>query len=173
MTLYEELIVTVVDKAIIGLIVLIAGFWLNRALERFKSSQAMTNEFTKQRVAKIAEVWEALYKYEAEMLEYSHLIRRAVYMVEDNDLTIALERYISKGTDLKDVQSENTLTLIDRSRFWLGNDLYGIFYKYSNVIRSHAAYIFERPRNATNSDSERNFLDQLDALKKSIFDYLK
>lgn len=37
--LNEELIVTITDKFVIGLIVLVCGFWLNRKLETFKREQ--------------------------------------------------------------------------------------------------------------------------------------
>jgi hypothetical protein len=44
MTFKEQLIITVVDKAAIGALLLIAGFWLNRVLERFKSDVAAARD---------------------------------------------------------------------------------------------------------------------------------
>jgi hypothetical protein len=50
-TLRLELIKIATDKFAIGLIVLFAGFLLNRAIERYKASQALHNELSKQRFA--------------------------------------------------------------------------------------------------------------------------
>jgi len=49
MTFKEQLIVTIVDKALIGIVVAIAGFWLNRYLESFKARRALENELAKVR----------------------------------------------------------------------------------------------------------------------------
>ena len=52
MNFREELIITIVDKAAIGGLVLIAGFWLNRFLERFKADRARENERERVRAQK-------------------------------------------------------------------------------------------------------------------------
>jgi hypothetical protein len=52
MTFNEQLIITIVDKAAIGALLLIAGFWLNRFLERFKADHARENERERLRAQK-------------------------------------------------------------------------------------------------------------------------
>jgi hypothetical protein len=52
MTFKEQLIITIVDKAAIGALLLIAGFWLNRFLERFKADRARENERERLRAQK-------------------------------------------------------------------------------------------------------------------------
>lgn len=47
MTFCEELIVTIVDKAAIGLLILGTGFFANRLLEQFKSELALRNDSAK------------------------------------------------------------------------------------------------------------------------------
>jgi hypothetical protein len=64
MTFKEQLIITVVDKAAIGALMLIAGFWLNRVLERFKSHLAAAPD-REQRISEAqfklySEVWSNL-----------------------------------------------------------------------------------------------------------------
>lgn len=49
MTFYEQLTITLVDKAAIGALLLLAGFGLNRLLERFKADRARENEREKLR----------------------------------------------------------------------------------------------------------------------------
>ena len=52
MTFNEQLVITLIDKAAIGALLLIAGFWLNRILERFKSERARENERERLRAQK-------------------------------------------------------------------------------------------------------------------------
>ena len=52
MSFQEELIVTIVDKAAIGFLILIAGFFVNRALESFKSEKELKRELEKDRVGR-------------------------------------------------------------------------------------------------------------------------
>lgn len=47
----QDLIKIAADKLAIGVLILIAGYFLNRALEKYKASQALRSEFSKQRFA--------------------------------------------------------------------------------------------------------------------------
>jgi hypothetical protein len=44
MTFNEQLTITLIDKLAIGMVVLLAGFWLNRALKDFEGKQALRRE---------------------------------------------------------------------------------------------------------------------------------
>ena len=50
-SLNRELFKIVVDKFAIGLLIILAGYVLNRAIERFKAAEALRNELYKQRFA--------------------------------------------------------------------------------------------------------------------------
>ena len=52
MTFHQQLIITLFDKAAIGGLLLLAGFWLNRLLETHRSHRALENEFAKLRDSK-------------------------------------------------------------------------------------------------------------------------
>ena len=52
----DQLILTITDKALIGGLVAIAGFWLNRYSEIFKSRQDLENELRKARDQKQLEI---------------------------------------------------------------------------------------------------------------------
>lgn len=51
MSLHDEVIKILLDKLAIGVLILLAGFVLNRSIERFKSAQALRNDLAKQRFA--------------------------------------------------------------------------------------------------------------------------
>lgn len=49
MTLKEEIVKILLDKLAIGGLLLLAGFIINKAIERFKSAEALRNEISKQK----------------------------------------------------------------------------------------------------------------------------
>jgi hypothetical protein len=51
MTFHEQLIITIIDKAAIGLLLFLAGVLANRLLEKLKSRYALENELKKQRAS--------------------------------------------------------------------------------------------------------------------------
>lgn len=51
MTLHDEIIKILLDKLAIGALLLLAGFLVNRSIEKFKSAEALKNELEKQRFA--------------------------------------------------------------------------------------------------------------------------
>jgi hypothetical protein len=55
-TFEQELFLTVLDKGLIGILLAIAGFWLNRYLEAFKSRRALESELIKTRDQKELEL---------------------------------------------------------------------------------------------------------------------
>lgn len=58
MNFQEQLIITLIDKLAIGVLLLLGGFLLNRAIERYKSRQALENQMAKIRDEKRLEFLE-------------------------------------------------------------------------------------------------------------------
>jgi|SRR5882724_2495470 len=168
MTFREQLLITLVDKAVIGALVVLAGYLLNRALEKFKSERALANEFAKQRLEKIAELWEALYKWEAEVLYCAGAAQKQIFVVRDDEMVKAMEPLLPTLINLTDVRAKEVAGLIDRSRFWLGPALHAHFREHHGIILNHLALLMERPR----STNHNQFVQQLDATRQSIFDHL-
>jgi hypothetical protein len=61
----EKLLLSVMDKLVFGLLIVLAGFVLNRALEDYRSQQATSAEIARLRVARVANVWTAMNKQQA------------------------------------------------------------------------------------------------------------
>jgi len=53
-----------VDKLVIGLLLAMTAYLASRALESYKKRQALAGEIAKQRVQKMAEVWEHLSEWD-------------------------------------------------------------------------------------------------------------
>src|SRR6266478_1989725 len=54
----HQLVLTIVDKALIGGLIAVVGFWLNRYLEAFKSRKELENELRKVRDQKRLDILE-------------------------------------------------------------------------------------------------------------------
>jgi hypothetical protein len=55
MTFKEQLTITLIDKAAIGVLILVAAYWVNRALERFKADQTRQSDRERLRIQKQVE----------------------------------------------------------------------------------------------------------------------
>ena len=56
MTFPQQVLLTLLDKGLLALILAVAGFWLNRYVEAFKSRQAIEKELRKARDQKRIEL---------------------------------------------------------------------------------------------------------------------
>jgi hypothetical protein len=166
MTFQEQLIITVVDKAIIGLIIIVAVFLFNKKLEQFKSRQVLTQEIAKQRIVKITQIWESIYKWETEVVDYT---RFALFQIKaNNDNTLALEPNLPTLISLVDTRAKEVRKVIESNRFWLDRKLYELFGHYHGLIHSHLGLLLERPLEV---DIQR-FEEDLHEFNQNFNDYL-
>lgn len=66
MTFEQQIWITLLDKFLLAGILAAAGVAANRYLEKYKARQALLLEFAKQRVTRIAQMWEYFDEYESE-----------------------------------------------------------------------------------------------------------
>jgi hypothetical protein len=116
----------VLDKGFLAILLLAAGWWINRQverfksqlnkdLERFKSQVAFTEELNKTRLQQIAEVWGALHHYRDVGLEI------VAYWTEHEDKkqSIFLAE-MGNMLGLARKEREHVADLINNNVFWLG-----------------------------------------------------
>jgi len=65
MSISDQIWLSIVDKALLGGIVAMGGYYGTRAIEAFKAKQLLRTELTKQRVLKIEEVWKMMIEIDA------------------------------------------------------------------------------------------------------------
>jgi hypothetical protein len=117
-TFEQQLWITILDKLLIALLIALAGFVLARALERFKAREARRTEYSKLRVIKIGEVWEALGDWEHARGEW---VKQGNRVHERNDETNQKAAFEALKAE---AEAEKRLELLlDRNRFWLGDRL--------------------------------------------------
>jgi hypothetical protein len=144
----RSLVLTVVDKLVIGLLIVLAGFVLNMTLERFKSHQAFEKEIARVRVDRIGEVWSALYREEA-------LIGQLTTVTAKVDPTTAYGEVVDTGklgaeakrlADEAARESDRTERLLEENRFWIGERLYReyrAYYDREDAAVSFCLHVFD------------------------------
>jgi hypothetical protein len=85
MSFNQQVILILVDKLIIGLLLAITAYLASRALESYKKRQALAGEIAKQRVQKIAEVWEHLSEWDFLIEELLRRLARVVITQHPDD----------------------------------------------------------------------------------------
>ena len=136
----HEIIITWIDKLGIAMLIAIAGFWLNLALERFKSSLAVNSELEKSRVASIADAWKAMYEWERQI----DLFRTSASSGSPSGLQ--QERLQSRLAELE-VRAQETRQQVEQNQFWMGSELYEHLRDYHNTLLPLlSAYVARDPR---------------------------
>jgi len=146
MTLKEELLKTLLDKGVLGLLLLGCGFYLNRLLERFRTSLSFSTELNRTRVTRIGDVWEKLYEFE----QCAELSNRP-----------GAERGKKSFAGLFDELHD----LIQHNRFWIGDSAYNEINAYKRLLRDLT--------NAREAGEERKIADlqkEVDATGRTVTD---
>ena len=153
----EQLTITIVDKLLIALVILVAGFALSRALERFKAREAFLTEYSKRHVETVSSAWSLLYAWELEVkdgVRFLMTMRDGELMYEE--LIPITDRFRRMSLDVR--------RYVECNRFWLGEVIYERFKEYHNDLESYVDAVSRSDRAAL-SDASR-------ALKKKHEDIL-
>ena len=124
-SLEDHIILAIIDKLIIGLIILIVGLFANKFIERYKAKQALYSELAKERIKKISECWQLAYESEAFI---KRMVRKAAeiqYLHIENkaDMDRKLIEEISPMEQRSKKLSEDFQQYVDQNKFWLGKEL--------------------------------------------------
>lgn len=123
LSFHETLINTILDKGLLGLLIVAATFAANRILENYKSTKARDNEILKMRIAAMTDTWETIYSW---VTESNQQLGKAI----NEEQLSAIKKEIQE-------QSTSMFKTIEKNRFLTG-DLFvdechnyaGYFYKY-------------------------------------------
>lgn len=155
----EKLILSIFDKLVLGLLVVLAGFVLNLVLQNRQSNQAMKEEIARLRVARVADVWGAL---DSEQQSIDHLgkqlsgLTKATVQVQqamksaqgahavpiDRDQLTAdlkaqesLYNQIARSEATARSKERDTFRLLRRNRFWIGEKIFPSYITYATTQR--------------------------------------
>jgi hypothetical protein len=158
----------VVDKIGIASVALLVVFYFNKKLEHFKTREALIDEFASEHIKMSAEIWEKIYSWES----FIHRYEPFFSIPDDEWQPPELQSLI----DISNARALEIRNLVDRSRFWLGNDLYQRFVDYHNCLEPYIQIIATRDSRRihtlrTHLDCHRqDVLSLLSISRSSIFD---
>ena len=99
----EEIILIIVDKGLIVILVVVLGFLLNRALERYKRDQILYVDAARRRIEALVSVFLLASQYESKMDELQDALKsgespdyKKAFMMKQNSLrTISRRRHVN------------------------------------------------------------------------------
>lgn len=129
MTFAQQAVLTVLDKFVIAVLVLVIGMYASRALERYKAREAFIAGYTAKHISAISDAWRLMYSWE-DFVRRSFR-RQRIYTDEQwhalmDDLGDAVEESQRRELAVRDY--------VESNRFWLGERLYGCLVVYHNEL---------------------------------------
>ena len=130
--LRDGLTQSIVERLLIAMIVAAFAFYLNRALERYKSRSAFLAGYTNRHIEAISEAWRRMYTWEAAVRGHLRFYS-TVQLEERHEVVDDLLPAIDESRRL----SREVRNYVDENRFWLGEELYAHFVRYHNNLDLH------------------------------------
>ena len=167
----REIIKIIVDKALIGILLVIVGFFSTNITEKLKTERSFSSELNKIRAQKIGEVWEKVYLYEAEVeAETQALISSAERFAESTPTSTSTprdyqevvkeaENEIRKKMEEGKIPSEKAYRelkdLINKNRLWLGERSYSEVSEYISTTSDYSVAVTNKDMGRTNQLKKR------------------
>jgi hypothetical protein len=141
-SLKNKLIEIVVDKLLIGALILLIGFLANKGLERYKLIEAQRVGDTSEYVKACSEIWSKLYAYESSLDSLDRL-HRVDFLYSESGGSGKKEnaQHYKEIADLE-VESRSYLheleKITDERKFVVGQDAVFYFFQYAGIVKSRA-----------------------------------
>jgi hypothetical protein len=127
---YEKLILLILDKGLLALFIILIGWFVTRTIETYKAKQVVKVEKEKAKNQAMGAIW-------AEVNAWRVASDEGGGFRIDDDI-VKLKNFVTKGF-------ENVRQVIERNRFWAGNDFADAAMIYAGVLLTYyQKYYFER-----------------------------
>ena len=117
----DSLSFVLLDRLGLGVLLLLVGAAFSYILELIKIRLAVKIEASKQRVARVGEVWSAVYESEAASRT---LIHEALGALERDDDVGALRAALMPLEEQSKAKAERVRQAAEENRFWLNDSVY-------------------------------------------------
>lgn len=136
MTYCEEMKLLIFDRILLGIIILILGFLINKLLERYKSRVSIVKEFTTAKINKISETWNILIDLEEDaqiIIDKVFTIRVFINSSFEEQTKAIINETSQLDENLK--QKINSVNkALKQNHFWIGKDYFKRFSDYKDSI---------------------------------------
>jgi len=132
-----------IDKLLIAAAILVVGYWINRAFERYKSEQALRAALAQRTLDNIGEVWQKVAEWEGRIDDRINQYLRDRRDQPENQLATLARDF---GRDLPAILAEcdDVMRVARKNRFWTGEVVYRSLTGYCEEIRASLVKIVPR-----------------------------
>ena len=125
----------ILDRFLLGGLLLFCGFVLNGWLEKSKARSALVNEIAKQRVVYVAEAWTAMYEAQ---LSIEEVFRAALpILTEEPRDEVRLKESVGPLQRDSMKKMDRAVEIIRANQFWLGEEMYNRLRKFNDLLVDH------------------------------------
>ena len=154
MTFREQILVTLLDKGLLALVIVIATFCVNIILEKYKSYRSLNNEVSKIRLVAMNNTWSKIYSW---IVDSNSIISNPTLKVEE-----------TKGKVRDSVI--DVIKIIEENRFLCGNIFSNECLDYCN---SWAKYFINPDNVKWHDDHYKNLKSKGESIISSFSKYLR
>lgn len=167
-SLKHKLIEIIVEKGLIGLLILLAGFLLDSSLERYKLVEAQRVGDTSELVKACSDIWGKVYEYEATLGEIEQMKHeRWIVRRFDKRAEPRLEKSI-KTKELVGVQKiQEVNKLVHERRFVIGDELARHYWQYIGFLNMRAK-AEDDARELADGETRKNAQEVVEELDKQL-----
>lgn len=119
------------NTLVLGGILALITFGLNHKLEKFKAKESFRSEYNKIKVQKLGECWAGINEWEAQLSLFLDHKRNYLLSHQSQDSLFANDLSIK-------ITGYDKLFLIERNRFWIGEDEYNILGEFALLVTRKA-----------------------------------
>ncbi len=173
LNLDDKLTFLIVDKVLIGVLLVIFGFFLKLIIIQFTARLALESKIAEERVIKIGETWSKVYEYQHQVLQFIDAIMMAIQKFPD-DREARKEEIDRKVGPLKEdmIAGANAVPkFLEEQRFWLGESIYKKFQDHSEKIYNLMVAASEMDIKEVmrlKTEFERNWVSIIDYVRKPL-----
>jgi hypothetical protein len=139
---WQKVTLSLVDKLVLGLLIVLAGFALNMVLEHYRTEAALQNEFAQARVEKVAQVWNVLQEQEHNLEALAGVEEPASI---DDLWTDEAQADFREARQQFDADKEAFRQILRQNEFWLEADLTKALRKYADTQTRISAKLARLP----------------------------
>lgn len=167
-SLKNKLIEIIVDKGLIGLLILLAGFLINSSLERYKLIEAQRVGDTSELVKACADIWVKVYEYEANLGEIEQMkSERWIVRLFDMKAEPHLEKSINAKELVGKQKIQEVNKLVNEKRFVIGDDLARHYWQYIGFLDMRAK-AKDDARERSDGETKKNAQEVVKELDKQL-----
>jgi hypothetical protein len=167
-SLKNKLVEIVVEKGLIGLLILFAGFQINSSLERYKLVETQRVSDTSELVKACTDIWAKVYEYEANLGEIDRMkSERWIVRIFDKKDQHHLEKSIEGKESAGEQKIQEVSKLVTERRFVIGDDLARHYWQYMGFLKMRAK-AQDDSREETFDGSKKNAREVVAELDKQL-----